>query len=32
MDSATQLDTGQARTNIYHHPERILRPPDEDDP
>jgi hypothetical protein len=27
-----QLDTGQARTNIYHHPERILRPPDEHDP
>ncbi|UXA20487.1 HNH endonuclease signature motif containing protein [Mycobacterium sp. SMC-4] len=23
------LDTGQARINNYHHPERLLRPPDE---
>ena len=29
------LDTGQTRINTYHHPERLLRPPDdpdEDDP
>jgi hypothetical protein len=26
-----QLDTGQARVNDLHHPERLLRPPDEDD-
>jgi hypothetical protein len=25
------LDTGQARTNDLHHPERLLRPPGEDD-
>jgi hypothetical protein len=25
------LDTGQARVNNYHRPERLLRPPDEDD-
>jgi hypothetical protein len=25
------LDTGQARVNDLHHPERLLRPPDEDD-
>jgi hypothetical protein len=24
------LDTGQARTNDYHHPERLLTPPDDD--
>ncbi|QEM47760.1 HNH endonuclease signature motif containing protein [Mycolicibacterium grossiae] len=24
------LDTGQPRTNTYHHPEHLLRPPDED--
>jgi hypothetical protein len=24
-----QLDTGQARVNDLHHPERLLRPPDE---
>jgi hypothetical protein len=24
-----QLDTGQARLNFYHRPERLLRPPDE---
>ena len=23
------LDTGQTRTNDYHHPERILKPPDD---
>ena len=27
-----QLDTGQARVNHYHHPERLLRPPDEPEP
>ncbi len=27
-----QLDTGQARVNHYHHPERLLRPPDESEP
>ncbi|MDT5065122.1 MAG: hypothetical protein QOJ95_2488 [Mycobacterium sp.] len=26
-----QLDTGQARINYYHRPERLLRPPNEDD-
>ncbi|WP_237572550.1 HNH endonuclease signature motif containing protein [Mycolicibacterium lacusdiani] len=26
-----RLDTGQARVNDLHHPERLLRPPDEDD-
>ncbi|MDT5102495.1 MAG: hypothetical protein QOI25_8, partial [Mycobacterium sp.] len=26
------LDTGQARTNDYHHPDRVLKPPDEHDP
>jgi hypothetical protein len=25
-----QLDTGQARVNDYHHPERLLKPPDDD--
>ena len=25
------LDTGQPRTNAYHHPERLLKPPGEDD-
>jgi hypothetical protein len=25
------LDTGQARTNDYHRPERLFRPPDDDD-
>jgi hypothetical protein len=25
------IDTGQARTNDLHHPERLLRPPHEDD-
>jgi hypothetical protein len=25
------LDTGQARVNRYHRPERLLRPPDEPD-
>jgi hypothetical protein len=24
------LDVGQARTNAYHHPERVLKPPDDD--
>ncbi|OBB77862.1 hypothetical protein A5759_02900 [Mycobacterium sp. 852014-52144_SCH5372336] len=24
-----ELDTGQARLNYYHRPERLLRPPDE---
>jgi len=24
------LDTGQARTNDYHRPERLHRPPDDD--
>ena len=23
-----ELDTGQPRTNAYHHPERLLRPPE----
>ena len=27
-----QLDTGQARVNNYHHPERYLMPDDNDDP
>ena len=27
-----QLDTGQARVNYYHRPERLLRPPDDDEP
>lgn len=27
-----QLDTGQARLNYYHRPERLLRPPDEPEP
>jgi hypothetical protein len=27
-----QLDTGQARVNYYHRPERLLRPPDESEP
>ena len=27
-----QLDTGQARVNYYHRPERLLRPPDDEDP
>ena len=27
-----QLDTGQTRVNYYHHPERLLRPPDESEP
>ena len=26
------LDTGQTRANDYHHPERLLRPPDESEP
>ena len=26
------LDTGQARVNYYHRPERLLRPPDEPEP
>ncbi len=26
------LDRGQPRTNLYHHPEKILRPKDDDDP
>jgi hypothetical protein len=26
-----QLDTGQARINYYHRPERLLRPPDDPD-
>jgi hypothetical protein len=26
------LDTGQARVNYYHRPERLLRPPDESEP
>ena len=26
------LDTGQARLNYYHRPERLLRPPDEPEP
>jgi Domain of unknown function (DUF222) len=26
-----ELDTGQARTNNYHHPERILTPSDDED-
>jgi hypothetical protein len=26
------LDTGQARINNFHHPERMLRPPEEEDP
>ena len=25
-----QLDTGQARVNYYHRPERLLRPPDDE--
>ncbi|MET0700166.1 MAG: hypothetical protein ABWY93_10905, partial [Mycobacterium sp.] len=25
------LDTGQPRTNNYHHPERLLTPPEDDD-
>ncbi|MDA2894885.1 HNH endonuclease, partial [Mycolicibacterium sp. BiH015] len=25
------LDTGQHRTNGYHHPERYLLPPEDDD-
>jgi hypothetical protein len=25
------IDTGQARTNDFHHPERMLHPPDEED-
>jgi hypothetical protein len=24
------LDTGQARVNDYHHPDRILKPPDDE--
>ena len=27
-----RLDTGQARTNTYHHPERMLTYPEQDDP
>ena len=27
-----QLDTGQARVNYYHRPERLLRPPDDPKP
>ncbi|MDZ4267987.1 MAG: DUF222 domain-containing protein [Mycobacterium sp.] len=27
-----QLDTGQARVNYYHRPERLLRPPEEPEP
>jgi hypothetical protein len=27
-----QLDTGQARVNHYRHPERLLHPPDDEDP
>jgi hypothetical protein len=27
-----QLDTGQPRTNTFHHPEKLLRDPDEDGP
>ena len=27
-----QLDTGQTRVNYYHRPERLLRPPDDDEP
>jgi hypothetical protein len=27
-----QLDTGQARLNHYHRPERLLRPPDDPEP
>ena len=27
-----QLDTGQARVNYYHRPERLLHPPDEPEP
>ena len=26
------LDTGQTRINTYHHPERLLRPPADDEP
>ena len=26
------LDTGQARVNYYHRPERLLHPPDDEDP
>jgi hypothetical protein len=25
------LDTGQPRTNTYHHPDQLLRPDDQDD-
>jgi hypothetical protein len=25
-----ELDTGQARVNDHHHPERLLKPPDDD--
>jgi hypothetical protein len=28
---AEHLDTGQTRTNFYHHPERLLAEPDDDD-
>ena len=27
-----ELDTGQARVNFYHHPARLLAPPDEPEP
>ncbi|OBB60495.1 hypothetical protein A6B34_02810 [Mycolicibacterium monacense] len=27
-----RLDTGQARVNSYHRPERLLRPPDDPEP
>ena len=26
------LDTGQARVNNYHRPERLFRPPEDDEP
>jgi hypothetical protein len=26
-----ELDTGQARFNTFHHPDRILKPPDSEE-
>jgi hypothetical protein len=32
MDPTPHLDTGQARVNNYHHPERYLIPDDDERP